>query len=150
MVVEFRIKSVPKFRVASITRVGPWRRDNLRTEFRELTSWAQKRHVRTGKWIFLERSAHRWDACLQIFGKAQPEGRIRLKMLPATTAATVVFDPDQVSSSVVYHGLRDWTHWRKKDGTIKGVSATREIYQGDPWSDKDAWSHCEVQFLVRT
>lgn len=149
MVVDFVLKRVRAYRVGSITRIGPWKEDNLRSEFRELTRWARRRRMRTGDWIFLERGPHRWEACLEVRGDARPEGRIRIKTLPATHAATVVFDPDEVSSRLVYHGLSDWTRWRRKYREIRAVTAVREVYAGDPWKDRTAWAHCEVQFLVR-
>lgn len=149
MVVDFELKRAPSFRVASIVRVGPWKEDNLRTEFGELVRWAKRQKLRTGRWIFLERSDDRWESCLEYRGRAIAEGRIRLKTLPATSVASVTFDPDRVSPRVIYHGLRDWTRWRKKDRTIKAVTTVREVYSGDPWKDRSAWAHCEVQFLVR-
>jgi effector-binding domain-containing protein len=149
MVVDFAFKNVPSYRVASITRVGPWKEDNLRTEFGELTRWAKRRGLRTGRWIFIHKDGDRWEACLEVKGRAEEEGRIRLKTLHPTRVAFVVFDPDQVSSRVVYHGLQDWTRWRRKDGDIRAVTGSREVYSGDPWKDRSAWRHCEVQFLVR-
>lgn len=149
MVVDFALKKTPSYRVASIVRVGSWKENNLRAEFQELTAWAKRARVRTGHWIFFERDNDRWEACLEIRGKANPEGRIRLKTLPGVDVARVVFDPDAVSSRLVYHGLADWTRWRKKYGEIKEVTATRELYAGDPWKDSEAWKHCEVQFVVR-
>lgn len=149
MYVDFAIKKEPRRRVAAIVRVGPWKEDNLRSEFRELTRWAAKHRLKTGKWIFYERDRHRWEACLEVRGTAATEGRIRLKTLPATHVAFIRFDPDQLSPSVAYHGLSDWTRWRKKDKAIRGVTAVREVYSGDPWTDKKAWANCEVQFVVR-
>jgi effector-binding domain-containing protein len=151
MSVDFSLKKVPSYRVASIVRIGTWKEDNLRTEFKELTRWAQRNGIRTGRWFFLDtRPNHRrWEACLEIRGKATPEGRIRLKTLPASWVARVVFDPDVVSSRLVYHGLNDWTKWRRIYKEIRSVASVREVYTGDPWKDKRAWAHCEVQFLVR-
>jgi len=149
VMIDFVLKSTPSYRVASIVRKGPYVEDNLRPEFRELTRWARKGGVPTAHWIFFERDHDRWEACLEIKGKAQAEGRIRLKTLPATDAASVVFNPDSLASRVVYHGLSEWTKWRKKFGEIKSVTGIREVYSGDPWTDKKAWARCEVQFLVR-
>ena len=146
---DFAWKSTPRFRVASIVRVGPWVEDNLKPEFDELLRWARGQRLRTGRWIFFERSRHRWEACLEIRGRAQASGRVRLKTLPPARAATVVFDPDRVSSRVVYHGLLDWTRTQRRAGRIRGVSEIREVYPGNPWRDKRAWARCEVQFLVR-
>ncbi len=149
MVVDFALKRTPSFRVASITRVGPWREDNLRTEFRALAAWATRHHLKTGHWIFFERGQDRWEACLEVRGSASVEGRIRRKTIPATWVASVVFDPTQVSSRIVYHALRDWTRWRKKDRTIRSVTGVREVYPGDPWSEPRAWARCDVQFVVK-
>jgi hypothetical protein len=149
MTVDFVLKSVPKYRVGFVTRVGPWNPNHLRSEFRELRKWAARQKLRTGHWIFVERGHHRWEACLEVLGVAAPAGRVRVKTLPPARAATLLFDPDEVSSRVIYHGLNDWTRLLKREGKIRGITATREVYTGDPWVDKDAWAHCEVQFLAR-
>jgi effector-binding domain-containing protein len=147
--VDFVLKRVASVKVASIVRVGPWFEENLRAEFRELVRWAARQNVRCGRWIFFHRGGHRWEACLEYFGEAAADGRIHLKTLPAGRVASVIFDPDALSSRVVYHGLHDWTRERRKDGQIRSVGGSRELYSGDPWSDRSAWSRCEVQFLVR-
>lgn len=149
MVVEFVLGKAPSYRVASIVRVGPWKEDNLRAEFRELGKWAEKNGLRAGSWIFYERDHNRWEACLEISGTAKREGRIRVKTLPGASVARCRFNPDEVAPNVIYHGLNDWTKWRKKDGKIKGVTSVREVYSGDPWTDPKAWANCEVQFVVR-
>ena len=150
MTVDFRLKRAPRYRVASLTRIGPWREDNLRSEFRELTDWARKEKVATGRWIFFERGHHHWEACLELKESARPSGRIRTKTLPAARVAAIVFDPDVVSSRIVYHALHDWTRHQRKEGRIPAVSAVREVYRGDPWHDRGAWAHCEVKFLLRS
>ena len=149
MVVDFELRKAPSYRVASITRIGPWREDHLRSEFRELTAWAKKRGVRTGRWIFSHKGDHRWEACLEIKGAAEATGRIRLKTLPATYVARCIFNPDAIADRLIYHGLSDWTRWRRRYKEIKSVGGSREVYSGNPWSDARAWAHCEVQFLVR-
>jgi DNA gyrase inhibitor GyrI len=149
MTVDFALTRTPNYRVASIVRVGPWKEDNLRSEFEELEAWAERQKVKTGAYLFLERGRHRWEACLAYKGRASAEGRIRLKTIPPADVAKVVFDPDEVSSRLVYHGLSDWTRWRKKDGQIRSVEWPREVYPGNPWKDPRAWARCEVQFVVR-
>lgn len=149
MIIDFELKKEPAYRVATITRVGPWKEDNLRSEFGELTRWAKSQKVRSGKWIFREAGSNRWEACLQFQGKAEAGGRIRIKMLPPSRVAHVVFDPDQIADRIIYHGLSDWTRWRRKYGEIKEVVSVREVYSGDPWKDARAWKQCDVQFLVR-
>ena len=147
---DFRVKRAPPYRVASITRIGPWREDNLRAEFRELTGWTRTQGIRTGQWIFFERGAHRWEACLELKRPGRPSGRIRIKTLPAARVAALVFDPDRISSRIVYHALRDWTRVRRNQGDLPPVTSVREVYTGDPWNDRDAWANCEVQFLLRS
>jgi hypothetical protein len=149
MIVDFELRKAPSYRVAWISRIGPWKEDNLRSEFRELTAWAKKRGVRTGRWIFYHKGGHRWEACLEIKRKAEATGRIRLKSLPATYVARCIFNPDVIADRVIYHGLSDWTRWRRRYKEIRSVGGSREVYSGDPWSDARAWANCEVQFLVR-
>lgn len=149
MIVDFELCKAPSYRVASIGRTGPWRKDNLRKEFRELTQWARKSGLRTGRWIFYHKGDRRWEACLEIKGSAVAAGRIRLKTLPSTYVARCIFDPDAVADRVIYHGLSDWTRWRRRYKEIRSVGGSREVYSGDPWTDARAWAHCEVQFLVR-
>ncbi|MDE1821931.1 MAG: hypothetical protein KGJ23_12110 [Euryarchaeota archaeon] len=149
MVVDFVLSRSPSYRVASIVRVGPWKEDNLRTEFEELEHWAERQGVRRGRYVFLERGGNRWEACLEYRGRARAEGRVRLKTLPPAHVAKVAFDPEKLSSRIVYHGLSDWVRWRKKYGEIKSVEWPREVYPGNPWKDKRAWADCEVQFVVR-
>lgn len=147
--VDFELRKMPAYKVGSIVRIGPWKEDNLRTEFAELTQWARRHRVGTGKWFFVHRGGPRWEACLEIRGNPPPEGRIRHRTLPATWVAAVTFDPDKVSSRIVYHGLHDWTRARRKDGKVRSVSGAREVYRGDPWKDKNAWQNCRVEFPVR-
>src|SRR5947209_2658938 len=103
MVVDFEVTRTPSYTVASILKIGPYREDNLRSEFEELVSWAKKNRLRTGKWIMYEHDGpnsrrpgnqRRWEACLEIRGKAKAEGRIRIKKLPAQAVAQVVFKPN--------------------------------------------------------
>lgn len=147
--VDFEFKRIPKIRVAAIERKGRWVEDNLKSEFKELSRWAKSEGVKTGRWIFSWRGERKFEAGLELKGRATPKGRIKLKTLPATMVARVVFDPSKVSPRVIYHGLSDWVKWRKKSKEISGVSYQREVYAGDPWSNAKAWAKTEVQFLVR-
>ncbi len=149
MFVDFVFKRAPRFRVACMRHKGRWKKDILRTEFRELVAWAKKNRLRTGKWIFAEHGDRGWEACLEIAGAARPAGRVKVRTLPSATVASVVFNPEEVSPRVVYHGLNDWLRWRRKDGDIKSVGASREVYDGDPWSNARAWANCNVQYVVR-
>src|SRR3989475_8238190 len=54
MVVDFEVTRTPSYTVASILKIGPYREDNLRSEFGELVSWAKQHRLRTGKLIMYE------------------------------------------------------------------------------------------------
>src|SRR3989442_15995494 len=144
MTVDFEFKRSGPYTVAALQYVGPWREDHLRKEFRQLVAWAKKNRLRTGAWIFRELDGagnrRRWEACLEIRGTAKPEGRIRIKKLPAQTVARIVFNPDQLSSRIVYHALGDWIWWRLKYKDFKRAGPTREVYEGDPWTSAKAWA----------
>lgn len=149
MTVDFGFKRAPSYRVATLSRKGAWDEKKLRGQYRELVDWAKKHRLRTGRWLFLEPTVRTFIAGVEVKGKAKGSGRIRMRTLPAATVAYVVFDPNVVSPRVVYHGLSDWLHWRKKYKEIKSVGASREVYAGDPWSSAAAWSKTEVQFVVK-
>jgi DNA gyrase inhibitor GyrI len=149
MVIEFSFRNCPSFRVACVTQTGAWKEARLRAGFRDLTSWAKKNGVRTGRWIIQEGTGNRWIVALEVKGKARSQGRVRVRTFPSATVASVVFDPEIVAPHVIYHGLADWLRWRRKEGKIKRVLSSREVYSGDPWTDPKAWAHAEVQFVVR-
>ncbi len=127
MTVDFAFKHTPAFRVGSLERKGPWKNDNLRAEFSQLTRWAKAQKLGTG----------------------HPSGRIHVKTLPASTAASIVFDPEAVAPRVIYHGMVDWLRSRRQDGKVGRVRGVREVYSADPWTQPKAWASAEVQFLVR-
>ncbi|MCI4369334.1 MAG: GyrI-like domain-containing protein [Thermoplasmata archaeon] len=146
---DFALKKAPAYRVAAVERRGPWKKDHLRAEFQEVARWAKENKLRTGKWFFVERGEKRFEACVELKGKAKGSGRVRVKTLPSSRVASVTFDPEQLSPRVVYHGLNDWVKWRKKDGEIKSVGYSREVYEADPWTNAKAWAKAEIQYLVR-
>lgn len=149
MVVDFKIKQAPRYRVASIAWKGPWNERRIRAQFDRIGKWARKSGLRTGKWIFREPGSRAWEVSIEVRGAARPEGPIRVRTLPGVTVASVVFDPKVVSPAVVYHGVTDWLRWRKRDKTIRSVGSYREVYDGDPWRDPRAWARTDVQVVVR-
>jgi DNA gyrase inhibitor GyrI len=149
MVVDFRLKRVASFRVASISWKGPWNERRIRSQFDRVAGWAKGHGLRTGKWIFREPGSRRWEVSIEIRGAAKSEGPVRIRTMPAATVASVVFDPKVVSPAVVYHGVTDWLRWRKKDKTIRAVGAYREVYDGDPWRRPASWARTDVQVVVR-
>ncbi|MGA9839834.1 MAG: GyrI-like domain-containing protein [Thermoplasmata archaeon] len=149
MVVDFKIKRSPSFRVGSISWKGPWNERRIRSQFDRVSAWARQSGLRTGKWIFREPGARQWEVSIEVRGAARSDGTVRVRTFPAATVASVVFDPTLVSPAVVYHGVTDWLRWRKKDKTIRSVGSYREVYDGDPWRDRKAWSRTDVQVVVR-
>jgi len=149
MTVDFSIKNAPKYRVATVEWSGKWSDTSIRSHFERLERSTKDEGLKTGKWIFRELSDNRFEACIEVKGDAKSNDKFRIRTLPSVPVASVAFDPDEVSPRVVYHGLNDWTRWRKKDGEIKGVRQAREVYGGNPWKDKSAWARTEVQFVVR-
>jgi effector-binding domain-containing protein len=155
MVVRIRVKPVRSYRVASMLRVGPYSSNMLRAEFTQLKNWAKRRELRTGTWFlyFIDepggrRPANklRSEACLEIKGKAvKSEGKVKVKKLPKQTVASVTFNPDKISPSLVYAGIWGWIQWRN----YKAAGLSREVYSGSPWKDKRAWANTEVQLPIK-
>lgn len=135
--------------VASIAWKGPWSERKVRAQFDRVERWAKKQNLRTGRWVFREPGERRWEVAIELRGRARSSAGVRTKTLPAAHVARVIFDPDEVSPRLVYHGLSDWLRWRRKEKEIRAVVSTREIYSGNPWKDRRAWSHTEIQFVVR-
>ena len=149
MVVDFQIVRSPSYRVAALRWKGPWSDARIHRQFLAVEAWARRKGLRTGAWIFREPAERTWEVAIAVRGTARSEGSFRIRKYPASSVARVVFDPDVVSSAVIHHGLVDWLRWRRRDRTIRSVGAYREVYLGDPWKDKKAYAHTEVQFLVR-
>lgn len=148
MVVDFKIKHTPSYRVATLSWKGPWNERRIRAQFDRIAKWARASGLRTGKWIFREPGSRAWEVAIEVRGPARSEGPIRVRTVPAATVASVVFDPAVVSPAVVYHGVTDWLRWRKRDKTIRSVGIYREVYDGDPWRQPKAWAHTDVQIVV--
>jgi effector-binding domain-containing protein len=149
MTVDFAWGKSPQLRVATIAWEGPWNEKKIRAQFERVAKWAKAEGVRTGRWVFREPGERRWEAGIEVKGKVRGSGPVHTKTLPAATVARVVFNPEEVSPRVVYHGLNDWLRWRRKAKEIRSVVSSRELYSGNPWTDPKAWSRTEVQFVVR-
>ncbi len=147
--VDFAWGKSPAIRVAAIAWTGPWNEKKIRAQFERVDRWARERRVRTGRWLFREPGERSWEVAIELKGRARGSGPIRTRTLPAATFAKVVFDPEVVSPRVVYHALADHLRWRRKEKEIRSVVSTREVYAGNPWTDRKAWARTEVQFLVR-
>ena len=124
-----------------------------RSEFSQLKRWAKKRKLGTGKWImyFIDKwgekpnKNRRSVAALEIKGKAEPDGKIRIMKLPRQKVVSVSFDPNKVSSDLVYHGLESWL----ESYTYKQTARSRELYNGNPWTNARAYANCEVQVPIK-
>lgn len=149
MTVDFTLKRTPSLRLASIRWKGPYDEKTIRKRFEEVEHWARSQGLTTGRWVFREPGSRTWDTAVEVRGKARSHGRVKVRTIPAGTVASVVFDPDVVSPRVVYHGLSDWLRWRRKEKAIRSVLSYREVYLGNPWTDRKAWAQTEVQFVVR-
>jgi effector-binding domain-containing protein len=150
MTVEFEFKKSPAYRVAYLAWTGPWNEKKIRAQFAKVEGWAKQNGYRTGKWVFREPGERRWETGIEVLGASvRGDASIRVKTLAATRVAFSVFDPEVVEPYVIYHGLIDWLRWRKKDRKIRSVVGNREVYSGNPWTQKAAWSKTEVQFVVR-
>jgi hypothetical protein len=150
MLVDFTYKRSKAFTAATVSWKGSWSDKRTRSEFEGLAAWLAQRKVRAGRWIFLESSdAKTFVVGIEVLGRVQGEGGVRLRKFPATTVASVTFDPDAISPRVVYHGVTDWLRSQKRDHEIKGVGAYRELYSGNPWKDAKAWASAEVQVIVK-
>ena len=159
MTVDIVIKKEPSYRVISKSFVGAYTGGDMgREEFRQLSSWIKEHGLKAGKWFFYElddpetpEGSRRWEACIEVHEK--PKAKIpkefEAKELPAQLVASVVFDPDQVTTRLVYHGLEGWLQWRTKFGEYEEAGPTREVYPGDPWRSRKAWANVDVQVPIR-
>jgi len=152
--VEIKIKNAPSYRVAYITRTGPYSGQNMwRPEFGRLVRWAQEKKLQTGKWIvyFIDEWGEKPErqrrsvACLEIKGRSEPEGKIQVMTLPKQRVAYVIFDPDKVAGDLVYHGLEGWLQYQP----FKEAGPSREVYIGNPWTNPRAWANTEVQVPIK-
>ena len=159
MTVDFEMRKAPQYRVATRTVTGGWPGDKaLRAEFGELQSWAKEKGLRTGKWFFREfgddetpNAEWRWEIGVEIRGARLVRGEkgIVIKTLQSSPVATVTFNPDIVSPRVIYHGLADWLRHHEKAGEYKEAGAYREVYLANPWTNKRAWAHTQIQVPVK-
>ena len=154
MFVDIRVKVTPSYRVAYIVHTGPYTGQNMwRKEFTQLVNWAKRRRLRTGKWIvyFIDEWGKRPErkrrsvACLEIKGKAVPEGKVKIMTLPRQRVASVIFDPDRLADRLVYHGIEGWLQYRP----FRAAGPSREVYIGSPWTNRKAWANTEVQVPIK-
>jgi len=97
------------------------------------------------KWNERSQRKRRSVAAIEIKGKAKPEGKIQIMRIPRQKVASVIFDPDKVSEELVYHGLEGWL----ESSSYKQAARSRELYDGNPWTNPRAWTNCEVQVPLK-
>ena len=154
MKVDFQVKVAPSYKVGYILRYGPYAGPNTwRSEMAQLERWAKKSRLRTGKrivyfidkWMEKSQKKRRSVAALEIKGKAQPQGKIQIMTIPRQKVVSITFDPDRVSDDLVYHGLESWL----ESSSYRSAARSRELYNGNPWTDPKAWANCEVQVPIK-
>ena len=154
MRVEIKVKVAPNYNVVYLLHTGPYKGQNMwQSEFNQLMKWAKKRKLRTGKWImyFIDKWSEKTQkkrrsiAAIEIKGKTKPEGKIQIMKLPRHKVVSVIFDPDKVSEELVYHGLEGWL----ESSPYKQAARSRELYDGNPWTNPRAWANCEVQVPLK-
>lgn len=132
----------------------------LRPEFEYLANWIKSEGVKFGKWFRIELDKYeigikpaqrRWWACIETKEKlrVKPPPDIEIRTLPTTSVASVTFDPSEFSDRLVYHGLECWLDWRTKFGEYEEAAPVREVYLGNPWTDKNAKKHIELQVPIK-
>ena len=150
MAVDIKIKKTPSYKVASLERTGGEGSEPLRREFQDLEKWAKKSKVKVGKYLcyFYEAGRtpdrYRFEACLEIRGNREPEGKIKIKELPKLTVASVKFNPEKVTPRLVYNGVYGWLGENDEGYKVAG-SFSREVYPGNPWTSSWAWNRAEIQ-----
>lgn len=152
--VDFKVKTVPSYNVAYLIHFGGYSGQNMwRSEFSQLEGWAKRRRLRIGKRVmyFIDKwgekpnKKRRSVAALEIKGEAAPEGKIRIMKLPRHKVVSVSFDPNRISSDLIYHGLEGWLEC----STYKQTARSREVYNGNPWTSARAYANCEVQVPIK-
>jgi effector-binding domain-containing protein len=131
-------------------KVGGGGSEPLRREFKELEKWAKKNKVKTGSYIFYFREMgktpdkYRFEACLEISGNPQSDGKIKIKELPKISVASVKFNPEKISPRLVYNGVYGWLS-ENDEGYSEADDFSREIYPGNPFTSSWAWNRAEIQ-----
>ncbi|HUK27864.1 MAG TPA: GyrI-like domain-containing protein [Candidatus Acidoferrales bacterium] len=155
MKVDFTVKNAPSYKVAYILRYGPYAgQDTWRSELTQIERWAKRNRIRTGKWIvyFIDKwtaksqKKRRSIAAIEIKGKGKPQAKIRLMKIPRQKVVSVTFDPNNISADLVYLGIEGWL---EESRTYTQTTRSREVYNGNPWTNPNAWANCEVQVPIR-
>ena len=154
MKADFKVKVAPSYKVAYIIRYGPYGGQNTwRSEFSQIEKWAKKNKLRTGrftmyfidKWTPKSQKKRRSVAALEIKGNARPEGKVEIMKIPKQKVVSVTFNPDTVSADLVYYGIEGWL----ESSHYTSAARSRELYNGNPWINPNAWANCEIQVPIK-
>jgi hypothetical protein len=124
---------------------------HVRAQFERIARWARDHHYRTGKWLFVylnKPSDDRFQVAIELKGRARGDGPIHTRQVAASKVGRVTFDPDVVSPRVIFFGITDWLRWERKEKTIRRTGSYREVYDGNPWTDRKVWSKTTLEVLV--
>ena len=152
MVVDFEFAHAPAYRVAYAPPRTEYKESEVRSDFERLARWASERRCRTGKWLFLylnEPSDDRFQVAIEVRGRVAGDREARVRTLPASRVGRVTFDPEVVAPRVVFFGITDWLRWERGEKKIRRIVRYREVYDGNPWTNRAAWKKTTLQVVVR-
>ena len=152
MKIDFVFKRAPAYRIAFLPPTTKYSDSGVRSQFERIAEWARARHYRTGKWIFvyLTKPHHgRFQVAIEVKGRVRGDGKIGTRLIRASKVGSVTFDPDLVAPRVVYFGITDWLRWERSEKNIRSILGYRELYDGNPWTDRKAWSKTTLEVEVR-
>lgn len=152
MTVDFEFRQAPAFRIAYLPPMTKYKEATVRAQFERIARWARDHRVRTGHWLFVylsRPSDDRFQVAIEVKGRVRGEGPIRTRRIPASKVGRVTFDPEVVSPRVVFFGITDWLRWERSEKKIRGLVSYREVYDGNPWTDRSAWAHTTLEVVVR-
>jgi hypothetical protein len=151
MVVDFVMGKASGFRAVTSALTSEQYSDaRVRKEFGRLAAWAKKNGIRTGKWYWITPNKNRMRLAIEVKGKARSSGGFEVRTFPASRVVQIRFNPDEISPRVVYFGLGNFLRNKRKEHKVKSVGSWREVYSGDPWADRKAWTNLTIEAVVRT
>ena len=152
MPIDFTFEREPAYRVACLPPFTEYKESAVRARFERIHRWARDHGLRTGRWFFLfrdEPSDDRYQVAIEVKGRARGDSQIRLRTLPASRVGSVTFDPHVVAPRVAYFGITAWLRWERSQKTFRTRGSYREVYDGNPWTDRKVEGRATVQVLVR-
>lgn len=152
MTIDFEFRRAPTYQIAYLPAMTKYKESNVRAQFERIARWARDHRYRTGKWFFLylnRPSDERFQVAIEVKGRVRDDPPIRTRRIAASRVGSVTFDPESVAPRVVFFGITDWLRWERKEKTIRRIGSYREVYDGNPWKGRKAWSKTTLQVLVQ-